>query len=82
MANYSENPPIGIDLGTTNSVLTYYAKTRNKSNIVEAYIFNTTGNTDNNQLFPSYVLYENDSIYDVKIKSDSIDDYRAYKTVL
>lgn len=61
MANYSENPPIGIDLGTTNSVLTYYAKIRNKSNIVEAYIFNTTGNTDNNQLFPSYVLYENDS---------------------
>lgn len=56
MINYIEHPPVGIDLGTTNSVLSQYINTRIKPQCTNVYRLNTTGHKNNDHLFPSYVI--------------------------
>ena len=55
--NYQKYPPVGIDLGTSNSSAAYFIKT-NQTRGVFNYTFNVRGYNDRNKLFPSVVYLD------------------------
>jgi molecular chaperone DnaK len=70
--NYDFNRPIGIDLGTSNSVIAYYANTLQMKG-AQVYNLNTAGRTADSKLMPSCVfLEEEDGVKEILVGNGAL----------